>query len=153
MKKAPVQNVNFSSSPPFYKVVSGGTDNHLILVNLKSSKGIDGARVENVCNNVHITLNKNSVPGDKSALVPGGMRLGAHALTSRGFKEPDFERVVEFIDKAVAIAKEIQAKGGKLADFNSHMVNDPDIVAKCDALRNEVQEWSQSFPMPGFVST
>merc|ERR1719422_2468694 len=100
-----------------YKVVSGGTDNHLILVNLKASKGIDGARVENVCNQVHITLNKNSVPGDKSALVPGGIRLGAHALTSRGFKEADFERVVDFIDRAVAIAKTIQAKGGKLADF------------------------------------
>merc|ERR1711978_548870 len=111
-----------------YKVVSGGTDNHLILVNLKASKGIDGARVENVCNTCHITLNKNSVPGDKSALVPGGMRLGAHALTSRGFKEADFERVVDFIDRAVAIAKTIQAKGGKLADFNRHLRTDPEVV-------------------------
>lgn len=136
-----------------YKVVSNGTDNHLILVNLKASKGIDGARVENVCNHVHITLNKNSVPGDKSALVPGGIRLGAHALTSRGFKEQEFEKVVDFIDKAVGIAKETQSKGGKLADFNSHLANDPDIVARCDALRKEVQDWSQSYPMPGFEST
>jgi len=136
-----------------YKVVSGGTDNHLILVNLKASKGIDGARVENVCNNVFITVNKNSVPGDKSALVPGGMRLGAHALTSRGFKEADFEKVVELIDRAVQVAKEIQAKGGKLADFNQSLKSDPEIVAKCDALRQDVQEWSRSFPMPGFEST
>ena len=93
-----------------YKLVSGGTDNHLILVHLKKSKDIDGARVENVCNRCMITVNKNSVPGDKSALVPGGMRLGAHALTSRGFKEADFEKTVELIDKAVSIAKEIQSK-------------------------------------------
>ena len=66
-----------------YKIVSGGTDNHLVLVNLKASKGLDGARLEAVCNEVRITLNKNSVPGDKSALVPGGVRLGAPALTSR----------------------------------------------------------------------
>ena len=136
-----------------YKVVSGGTDNHLILVNLKQSKEIDGARVENVCNNVFITVNKNSVPGDKSALVPGGMRLGAHALTSRGFKEADFERVVDYIDQAVMIAKEIQAKGGKLADFNKIMTSDPDVVAKCNDLRQSVQEWSRSFKMPGFEST
>ena len=56
-----------------YKVVSGGTDNHLILVNLKASKNIDGARVEKICDKVMITLNKNSVPGDKSALNPGGI--------------------------------------------------------------------------------
>ena len=58
-----------------YKVVSGGTDNHLILVNLKASKNIDGARVEKICDKVMITLNKNSVPGDKSALNPGGIFL------------------------------------------------------------------------------
>ena len=86
------------------------TENHLILVNLKNSKDIDGARVENVCDKVQITLNKNSVPGDKSALNPGGMRLGAHALTSRGFKEAEFKRVVELVDKAVEIAKEAKAK-------------------------------------------
>jgi len=89
-----------------YALVSGGTDNHLVLVNLKSSKKIDGARVEAVCNQVSInrmifkitcqslntpvllyqvslTLNKNSVPNDTSALVPGGIRLGSPALTSR----------------------------------------------------------------------
>ena len=116
-------------------------------------QGIDGARVENVCNQVHITLNKNSVPGDKSALVPGGIRLGAHALTSRGFKEADFERIVDFIDRAVAIAKTIQAKGGKLADFNRHMRTDPEVVNSCDTLRKEVVEWSQGFAMPGFDTT
>jgi len=55
----------------------------LLLVNMRKSKEIDGARVEAVCNRVSITLNKNSVVGDKSALVPGGVRIGAPALTSR----------------------------------------------------------------------
>merc|ERR1711997_762917 len=133
-----------------YKLVSGGTDNHLILVHLKKSKDIDGARVENVCNRCMITVNKNSVPGDKSALVPGGMRLGAHALTSRGFKEADFEKTVEFIDRAVLIAKEIQSKGGKLKDFNSILATDSDIIAKCDALKKDVNDFASSFEMPGF---
>jgi len=133
-----------------YKLVSGGTDNHLILVHLKKSKDIDGARVENVCNRCMITVNKNSVPGDKSALVPGGMRLGAHALTSRGFKEADFEKTVEFIDRAVLIAKEIQSKGGKLKDFNSILATDSDIIAKCDTLKKDVNDFASAFEMPGF---
>lgn len=58
-----------------YKLVSGGTDTHLVLVDL-SSKGLDGARVETVCNATHITVNKNSCPGDTSALLPSGLRLG-----------------------------------------------------------------------------
>ena len=63
-----------------YKIVSGGTDNHLILVNLKASKNIDGARVEKICDKVMITLNKNSVPGDKSALNPGGIFIFENIL-------------------------------------------------------------------------
>lgn len=91
-----------------YKVVSDGTDNHLILVDLKPA-GIDGARVQTVLDEVSITLNKNSVPGDKSAMTPGGIRIGTPALTTRGFKEADFERVAEFIHRAIVIAKDCQA--------------------------------------------
>ncbi len=63
--------------------------------------GTDGARVENVLESASIAANKNTVPGDKSALRPGGMRLGAPALTSRNFKEEDFEKVVEFIHRGL----------------------------------------------------
>lgn len=133
-----------------YHVVSGGTDNHLILVNLKNSKDIDGARVENICDKVQITLNKNSVPGDKSALNPGGMRLGAHALTSRGFKEAEFKRVVELVDKAVEIAKEAKAKTKTIKEFNAFIADDAEINAKCDALRSEVNGFALKYPMPGF---
>jgi len=101
-----------------YSLVSGGTDNHLLLVDLKPS-GIDGARVESVLEKASIALNKNTVPGDKSAFIPGGIRVGTPALTSRGFEEKDFEAVAEFIHRGVQIAKEVNASGigKKLADF------------------------------------
>merc|ERR1711911_144464 len=89
-----------------------------------ASKAIDGARVENVCNKVFITLNKNSVPSDTSALVPGGVRLGAHALTSRGFTEENFIKVVDMIDEAVDIAKTVQGKSKKLKDFKEVLETD-----------------------------
>ncbi|MQL41384.1 serine hydroxymethyltransferase, partial [Escherichia coli] len=66
-----------------YELVSGGTENHLVLVNLKN-KGIDGSRVEKVLESVHMAANKNTVPGDVSAMVPGGIRMGTPALNSRG---------------------------------------------------------------------
>merc|ERR1712094_163224 len=74
---------------------------HLVLVDLKNSKKIDGARVEAVLEKANIALNKNTIPGDKSALSPGGVRMGAPALTSRGFDEADFETVVDLFDRGV----------------------------------------------------
>ena len=91
-----------------YTLVSGGTDNHLVLVDLKASKGIDGARVERILELACIASNKNTVPGDKSALAPGGIRMGTPALTSRGLKEADFEKVAEFFDRAVSIALKLK---------------------------------------------
>ncbi|GIM06818.1 hypothetical protein Vretimale_11062 [Volvox reticuliferus] len=134
-----------------YKVVSDGTDNHLVLIDLKPA-GIDGARVQTVLDQVSITLNKNSVPGDKSAMVPGGIRIGTPALTTRGFQEKDFEQVADFIHRAIQIAKDCQAKTpapGKLKEFKEYVegtgASRPDIVA----LRGEVEALAQSFPMPG----
>merc|ERR1712182_174977 len=90
----------------------GGTDNHLVLVDLKNSKKIDGARVEAVLEQANIALNKNTIPGDKSALSPGGVPMGAPALTSRGFDEADFETVVDLFDRGVQIALDVKAQGG-----------------------------------------
>jgi glycine hydroxymethyltransferase len=75
-----------------YNLVSGGTDNHLLLIDLKPA-GIDGARVEAVLERANVALNKNTVPGDKSALIPGGIRVGTPALTSRGLDEEHFDQV------------------------------------------------------------
>merc|ERR1719506_3143538 len=69
-----------------HEIVSGGTDNHLVLINLKA-KGVNGAKVETICDLVNIATNKNTVPGDKSALNPSGLRLGTPAMTSRGLLE------------------------------------------------------------------
>eukprot|EP00127_Corallochytrium_limacisporum_P000332 Clim_evm27s11 gene=Clim_evmTU27s11 len=133
-----------------YSVVSGGTDNHLVLVDLKP-RGIDGARLEHLLDQVHITANKNTVPGDKSAMVPGGMRLGAPALTTRGFTEDDFVKTVEFIDRAVDMAVEMKKEAGpKVADFKAFVDG---VTGKhaddIKQLGDEVQTFASKFPMPG----
>ncbi len=67
---------------------------------------MDGSRVERVLELAHIAANKNTVPGDVSALVPGGVRMGTPALTSRGFVESDFEKVAEFVDRYEGVGVE-----------------------------------------------
>jgi len=74
----------------------GGTDNHLMLVDLRPMK-TDGAKVEKVLEEISIAVNKNTCPGDKSALRPSGLRLGTPALTSRGLTELHMEKVADFI--------------------------------------------------------
>merc|ERR1719177_99712 len=82
-----------------YCVVTGGTDCHIIHVDLKKSPGsLSGAKGELILESVGISCNKNTVPGDKSALNPSGIRLGTPALTTRGFKEAEMDRVVALID-------------------------------------------------------
>ena len=82
------------------RVCSGGTDNHLILLDLRPMK-MDGARAERVLELMNIAVNKNTCPGDRSALKPSGLRLGSPALTSRNLVESDFEKVVDFIDQGM----------------------------------------------------
>merc|ERR1712033_143072 len=107
-----------------YKVVTGGTDCHLVHVDLKASPGgLSGAKGELILELVNISCNKNTVPGDKSALNPSGIRLGTPALTTRGFKEAEMDRVVAFIDSALKLAVEIQTSSGpKLVDFKAALV-------------------------------
>ena len=134
-----------------YRLVSGGTDNHLVLLDLRPL-GLDGARVEKVLDAAHITLNKNSVAGDSSALVPGGVRIGTPALTTRGFKEADFERVADMIDRGVKLAAAVKAAtaGGKLKEFNEYVEGGkgPEGAA-ISALKADVEAFAGEFPMPG----
>ncbi|XP_048111711.1 serine hydroxymethyltransferase, mitochondrial isoform X2 [Alosa alosa] len=132
-----------------YTLVSGGTDNHLVLVDLRP-QGMDGARAERVLELVSITANKNTCPGDKSALTPGGLRLGAPALTSRQFKEADFEQVVDFLDEGFQIALDVKKKTGKLQEFKNFLLEDPETVARLAELRHRVEAFARPFPMPGF---
>ncbi|GLT85512.1 hypothetical protein SLE2022_037010 [Rubroshorea leprosula] len=134
-----------------YKLVSGGSDNHLVLVDLRPL-GMDGARVEKILDMASITLNKNSVPGDKSALVPGGIRIGSPAMTTRGFTEKEFKVIADFIHEGVQIT--IDAKrlvsGSKLQDFLK-FVTSPDfpLMDKVSELRSRVEALTTQFPIPG----
>ncbi|NXP62404.1 GLYM protein, partial [Chloropsis cyanopogon] len=132
-----------------YTLVSGGTDNHLVLVDLRP-KGIDGARAERVLELVSITANKNTCPGDRSALTPGGLRLGAPALTSRQFREEDFQKVVEFIDEGITLALDVKSKTSKLQDFKTFLLQDPETQRRLSELRQRVETFARAFPMPGF---
>lgn len=132
-----------------YSLVSGGTDTHLVLVDLRP-KGLDGARAERVLELVSITANKNTCPGDRSAITPGGLRLGAPALTSRQFREDDFRRVVDFIDEGVNIGLEVKRKTAKLQDFKSFLLKDPETRQRLASLRQQVEQFARAFPMPGF---
>jgi glycine hydroxymethyltransferase len=99
------------------KIVSDGTDNHLMLVDL-TPFGLTGKEVEALLDAAHITANKNTIPNDpKSAFVTSGIRLGTPAATSRGLKEDDFDQVAEAIaliikngESAIADAQAIVEK-------------------------------------------
>jgi glycine hydroxymethyltransferase len=132
-----------------YSLVSGGTENHLMLVDLRPA-GVDGARVESVLEMASIALNKNTVPGDKSAFIPGGIRVGTPALTSRGFEEAHFEQVAEFIHRGVVIAKDINGSGigKKLADFKSALKAQE--WPAISQLRGDVEAFAAQFPTIGF---
>ncbi|OLL26913.1 Serine hydroxymethyltransferase, cytosolic [Neolecta irregularis DAH-3] len=131
-----------------YRLVSGGTDTHLILIDLRDS-GIDGARVERILELANIAANKNTVPGDKSALIPGGLRLGTPAMTTRGFEGNDFEKVAEFIHRAIEITKSVQRKSDakKLKDFKEYLGNGKQ-VAELQKLKQEVISYVKDMPIP-----
>ncbi|KAB8345979.1 hypothetical protein FH972_023031 [Carpinus fangiana] len=141
-----------------YKIVSGGTDNHLVLVDLKPAD-IDGARVERILELVGVASNKNTVPGDISAMKPGGLRMGTPAMTTRGFQAPDFERVADIVHRAVGIAKKLdkaaregQQKAGRknpgsVAAFKE-WVGEGEEDSEIVGLRDEVFQWTGTFDVP-----
>lgn len=110
-----------------YELVTGGTDNHLLLIDL-TNKGIIGADAEKALGKAGITVNKNTVPFDpRPPFSPSGIRLGTPALTSRGLKEAEMDQVADWIDLAISSA----AKDDKLG-----------------SIRNEILEFSKAFPLP-----
>jgi len=111
-----------------YELVTGGTDNHLLLIDL-SSKKVTGAEAETALGAAGITVNKNTVPFDpRKPFDPSGIRLGTPALTTRGMKEAEMELVGEWIDRA------IQATGNEVA---------------LATIKAEVVAFTKSFPLPG----
>lgn len=109
-----------------YKLISGGTDNHLMLIDL-SNKELTGKLAEETLGKVDITINKNMVPFDKrSPFVTSGMRVGTAAVTTRGLKEADMKKIVELIDSA--------------------LINHADEAA-LSAIKSQVNEWMVQFPL------
>jgi glycine hydroxymethyltransferase len=110
-----------------YKVVSGGTDNHLILLDVKDSVNITGKEAESLLDKIHITVNKNTIPNEtEKAMIASGIRIGSPAMTSRGFKEKEFKLVARIIDKA----------------FKNR-----DSELELKKLRNEVIELTSKYPL------
>nr|BCX00372.1 MAG: serine hydroxymethyltransferase [Bacteroidota bacterium] len=114
-----------------YELVSGGTDNHLVLVDLRS-RGLTGKQAEEALERAGITVNKNMVPFDtQSPLVTSGIRIGTPAVTTRGFKEPEIRYV---------------------ADLIHEVLSDPDNETVLERVRNKVLELCRQFPLYDFVS-
>ena len=112
-----------------FRIVSGGTDNHLALIDLRP-KNATGKEVANALDIAHITANKNMIPFDpEKPFVTSGIRIGTPAITTRGLKEADMVKVAEFIDRAVAARAD---------------------EAALRAIGEEVTEFMAAFPMPQF---
>lgn len=115
-----------------FKLVTNGTDNHLILIDIHASFGIDGSEAEKVLDQIGLTLNKNAIPNDTlPPFKPSGIRLGTPAITTRGMKEPDMEVIAEWM---------LQAIGSK---------NDAKAL---DTIKNQVKEFCLQFPLPSDLS-
>ncbi len=112
-----------------YRIISGGTDNHLMLVDVFGSRGITGKEAEHALESVNISINKNMIPFDpRKPLDPSGIRLGTPALTTRGAIEKDMETVANFIDKALIHKNEERVLKN---------------------IAQEVTDFSIKFPVPG----
>jgi glycine hydroxymethyltransferase len=144
--KANARAIGAKLSKLGYKLVTDGTDNHLVMWDLRP-EGITGSKMEKACDLCHITLNKNAVVGDVSAMAPGGVRIGAPAMTSRGLKEQDFEAIAELLHKVLQVCKDVQAKNGKLLKDFIKAIEGSSQVAE---LRKEVEEFGSKYEMPGF---
>lgn len=108
-----------------YNLISDGTDNHLMLIDLRN-KNLTGKKAQETLDKAHITLNKNAVPfDDKSPFVTSGIRVGVPAITTRGMKEGDMETVVDFIDKVLMNADDEAAVTGVKAEVKEFMKQFP----------------------------
>uniref|UniRef100_A0A3B3UIL8 Serine hydroxymethyltransferase, cytosolic n=1 Tax=Poecilia latipinna TaxID=48699 RepID=A0A3B3UIL8_9TELE len=134
-----------------YKIVTGGSDNHLILVDLRD-KETDGGRAEKVLQACAISCNKNTCLGATSALLPSGLRFGSPALTSRGLVEEDFKRVARFIHRGIELTLEVQRSldpWATLKEFVQALAQGGKLQQRVAEIRTEVEAFAGQFPMPG----
>lgn len=94
-----------------YKIISGGTDNHLFLVDIVASVGISGEEASSLLEQSNITVNKNAIPNDtRKPWDPSGIRIGTPAVTTRGMKEKEMVKIAEFIDEVLRNRKNVRAE-------------------------------------------
>ena len=139
-----------------YQVVTGGTDNHIVLWDARPL-GLTGSQLEKVLDMVEISTNKNTLYGDTSALNPGGVRLGSCAVTTRDMGEDDMVTIVSFLDRAAVIAQNVNTqllekgegltKSGKVGNkaFATALVDSADLAS----LKRDVRAFATSHPLPG----
>ena len=126
-----------------YTIVTGGTDNHSLLWNLKTH-GLTGSKFEKLTDACNISINKNTIVTDVSALSPSGVRLGTSCLTTRGMKNKEMDKIVEILHECVVLALEIQNKSPskRLIDFEKTMLLEQ---SKIDQIKNKVSELLDKF--------
>ena len=111
-----------------FRIVSGGTDNHLILVDVKSFSNVTGKEAQEILDKIHITVNKNTIPNDsEKPITASGIRIGSPAMTTRGMKEVEFEQIGKIIAKALKNVKDEKV---------------------LDELSKKVLELTSKFPLP-----
>jgi glycine hydroxymethyltransferase len=129
-----------------HKLATNGTDNHLLLWDLRPL-GLTGNKMEKVCDAIGVSLNRNTVHGDKSALAPGGVRIGSPAMTTRGCNESDFINIANILHEAATLAIEIQSKyGRKLTEFTEGLSKEG---GRIEELKSRVKNFASSFGFPG----
>lgn len=140
---------------PKYTIATNGTINHLVMMKTSCPPlSLTGSKVEKILEAVGISVNKNSFPGDKSMMVPGGIRVGACALTTRGMREAEFKTIAGFYDtlarEAARLQTEYQAANPgapyKLVDFEKDVKKSSVVVET----RKAVMALTSQFPMPGY---
>tara|TARA_B100000519_G_C14033603_1_gene339293 strand:- start:96 stop:692 length:597 start_codon:yes stop_codon:yes gene_type:complete len=129
-----------------YQILTDGTDNHLLVMNLRN-KGITGSKVEYILEKVHISVNKNTIIGDKSALSPSGVRIGLCAMTTRGLQKIHCLPLATLIHRAIVIGKTIQCK--KLVDFKREVdLQFTEGESELKQLQDDVLQFSSQFSFP-----
>jgi len=126
-----------------FKIVTDGTDNHLMLVDLRN-KGISGGKVEKILEYVGISVNKNTIPGDVSALNPSGIRIGTPAITTRGLKEVEMVYLADILNRVINIGTKIQTEHNPktIKEFTEHFKQ----CTELEAIHCEITTWMMKFP-------
>ena len=131
-----------------YTIRTGGTDNHIVLWDVRPL-GLTGSKMEKVLETMNISVNKNAIYGDKSAMNPGGVRLGTPAVTARGMVEKDMEIIADLLETAVQIALEIQKDKGKLLKNFLPALHNHEVLLE---IREQVRDFAKLFRMPGSIN-